>query len=84
MLPENIQSFTRAVPFQPIRVTLTNGEEFDLQHPDMIVAAYNMATILRPGGAGERSSVVHVSMDHILKVELLTPNAAPPRNRSTA
>lgn len=83
MTADNIQAFTRANPFLPFRVTLTSGEEFDIRHPDMIVASDLLVVILRPTRPGERSSVVHVSLEHVLKLELLTPNAAPPLNRST-
>ena len=83
MTQDDIHTFTRATPFRPVRVTLTRGEEFDIRHPDMLMALDTLADILRPSRPGERSTVTHVGLDHVLKIEYLTPDAAPPLNRST-
>jgi len=87
MRRDDIQSLTRAQPFTAFRVTLMNGEEYDVHHPDMIMATNGMAMIARPQQVDtldERGSVVIVSLGLIQKVEFLTPNAASPTNRSTA
>ena len=83
MTPENIQKFTRAQPFVPVRVTLANGEEFDIQHPDMMTAWGQMLYLLRPATPGTPSRVVHASLAQLQKIESLTPSAAPPVDRST-
>ncbi|MEO2090088.1 MAG: hypothetical protein ABGY75_11400 [Gemmataceae bacterium] len=86
MRRDDIHALTRAQPFRPFRVTLASGEEFDVFHPDMIIAASGMAVIARPAPAGapdDADSVVHVSLVQIVKIEFLTPGAAPPLNRST-
>ena len=47
---EGIRSLTRATPFAPFRVFLTNGETYDVWHPDMIVATLG-ALFIVTGGA---------------------------------
>lgn len=83
MTPENIQEFTRTQPFQPVRVTLTSGEEFDIVHADMMMAAGQMLYLLRPARPSVPSRVVHASLAQVQKIEHLTPSAAPPVDRST-
>jgi hypothetical protein len=83
---DDIQSLTRAQPFRPFRLTLVNGEEYDVHHPDMILATSGMAMMARPTPPGvehEDGSVVFISLPLIQKVEHLTPQAVPPQNRST-
>lgn len=82
----DIRSYTRAIPFQPFRVTIATGEEFDIKHPDMLMAMGTMAHLprpLAPGENDERGNVAHVPLDHVLKIEYLTDHAAPPVNKST-
>jgi hypothetical protein len=80
MRREDILSFTRAQPFRPFVVQLTNGERFEIRHPDMIVPTLGMATIgvPAPGSLGDEAErVVHVSLVHITKIEYLpSPSAA--------
>lgn len=80
MRRDDILQLTRAVPFQPFRVTLTNGETFDIHHPDMILATSGMAAIARPAAAGPADAAdvaVHVSLVHIVKIEFLAPGVSP-------
>jgi len=81
----DIRKFTRNQPFKSFRLTLTNGEEFDIRHPDMIVAGSGMVYLQRPGSRtqDEEADVFHASMLHVLKIEYLTEVAAPPVDRST-
>ena len=86
MRRDDIQSLTRAQPFAAFRVTLVNGEEYDVRHPDGIMATNGMAMIALSSPAGpddDRGSVVIVSLGLLQKVEFLTPQAAPPVSRST-
>lgn len=80
MRRDDILQFTRAVPFRPFRVTLTNGENFDIRHPDMILATSGMASIARPAPSGPPDAAdvaVHVSLVHIVKIDYLPPVNSP-------
>jgi hypothetical protein len=83
MTADDIQEFTRAQPFVPVRVTLTRSEEFDILHPDMMVASGQMACILRPARPGTPSRFAFVSLLNLQQIEHLTDAAAPPVDRST-
>ena len=86
MTSEDIRVYTRALPFKPFRVTLTNGEEFDIRHPETIMAAGGMVYLLREASRHPEMlgvPAVHAALTHVLKIEYLTPAAAPPVDRST-
>ena len=83
MTAEDIQEFTRAQPFLPIRVTLMSGEEFDIVHPDMLTAAGQIVCLLRPSRPGSPARLVHASLLNVQKIDYLTTSAAPPVDRST-
>ena len=74
MRREDILSLTRAQPFQPFRVFLTNGETYDVRHPDLILATLGAVHIAAPApgqspdGLG---SARIVSLVHIMKIEPL-------------
>jgi hypothetical protein len=77
---EDIRSLTRKLPFQPFRVFLTNGQTFDIFHPDMILVTPGTAHISVPSNDGPqrvKDEVVIVSLYHIQKIEAL-PTPAPP------
>ena len=75
---DDIRQLTRAQPFRPFRVFLTNGETYDIRHPDLILATLGAAHIAAPDPAGpadQPGSVRIVSLVHIVKIEFL-PGAA--------
>ena len=77
---EDIRQLTRAVPFRPFRIFLTNGEQYDVAHPDMIMPTLGAAVISAPAPgvpANLGGSFRIVSLVHIGKIEFLTPPAAP-------
>lgn len=86
MTADDIRAFHRAKPFVPFRVTLTNGEEFDVKHPEMVLVGGGMVYLLREASRHPDQvdvPIVHVGLSHVLKIEYLTPTAAPPVDRST-
>lgn len=82
---EDIRALTRATPFRPFRVHLTNGETYDIRHPDMIVASLGAAHIAvpGPGDAAAADRVLIVSLVHIMKITDL-PEPAPPAGANGA
>lgn len=74
MRVEDIRQLTRAVPFRPFRVFLSIGEQYDIYHPDMILATLAAVHISAPA-PGVRpeigGSVRIVSLVHIVKIEYL-------------
>jgi hypothetical protein len=71
---EDIRGLMRATPFQPFRVYLTNGETYDIHHPDMLLATLGAVHIAAPTpGTNDYGSVRIVSLVHIVKIEYLPP-----------
>ena len=78
-----IREFTRKVPFRPFRVFVTNGEIYDIHHPDMIRAFHDSVVVAAKtsGNFADRERPCHLSMFHIVKLEELpVPDKAPLAN----
>jgi len=72
--PQDLLEFTRSRPFQPFRLTLTDGRSFEVHHPELIMVGRTTAQVgLRsPDYADvvyERS--VTVSLLHVMQLESL-------------
>lgn len=83
MRVDDIRTLTRAVPFRPFRVFLTNGETYDIYHPDLILATLGAVHIAAPSPEqphNDPGSARIVSLIHIVKVEFLPPIVAPNAN----
>ena len=76
MRREDIRDLTRAVPFRPFRMTLTNGEVIDVGHPENVIPSLGavyvepMSIATKPENTRE---AVLISLVHILKIEYLMP-----------
>ena len=71
MTQQDFKALTRTVPFVPFRVHLSNGEQYDIHHPDMILANYGSVSIGLPENHPLGMSFRLVSMNHVVKVESL-------------
>ena len=83
MLQTDLIKLTRKVPFEPFRLTLTNGENYTIRHPDMIMPTPGSAFIGIPtsGQPDLTMDWVIVALNQILKFEPATMN---PSTKSTA
>lgn len=83
MRVDDIRALTRAQPFRPFRVFLTNGETYDVYHPDLILATLGAVHIAAPSPnqpENDPGSVRIVSLVHIMKIEFIPPVVAPNSN----
>lgn len=74
MRPEDILELLRATPFEPFRIYLSDGAEYEVRHPDMAIAQRSKVIVAVPGpegpdGPAERT--VNCSLMHITRTELL-------------
>jgi hypothetical protein len=81
MRPEDVRGFLTRRPFQPFRLTLTDGRSYDIQHPELAMVGRTTVTLglLRAEGAenvAERS--VTVSLLHIMLIEPAAPGEGLP------
>lgn len=80
---EDIRTLTRAQPFQPFRIHITNGDWCDITHPDMLVSTPGSVCVAVPDpnhplSDGGGSFRIH-SLYHLHTVEMLPP---PPKSGS--
>lgn len=59
-------------PFEPMRIKTSNGEVFEVRHPEMAMLARSALAIAHPDANGEPSDKVeYISYLHISSVESL-------------
>jgi len=81
MRPEDIRGFIKQQPFQPFRLTLTDGRTYDVLHPELAMVgrsfvAVGLARTGDPEGIADR--MITVSLLHVMQIELLESVAPPP------
>jgi len=77
MRPEDIRQFLQRRPFQPFRVTLTDGRIYDVRHPELAMVGRSTIAIGVPAPedpAPVYDRLVTVSLLHIMQIE---PHGAP-------
>jgi branched-subunit amino acid transport protein AzlD len=75
MYQDDFRALTRAIPFVPFRVFLSNGETYVVRHPDMILVTPGTVHIAVPTPDGPPDAVGAariVSLMHVVKVEMLS------------
>ncbi len=88
MRAEELTELLRARPFVPLRIHLTDGQTYDIRHPDLVLVLRQRVDIgLQPDPAtGVLERVAHVSLLHIVRVEPLSSTStanAPPGGSGT-
>ena len=76
MRPEDIRQFLQHKPFQPFRLTLTDGRTYDVRHPELAMVGRSTVAIGIPApdeSAPVYDRLVTISLMHIMQVE---PNEA--------
>jgi hypothetical protein len=63
---EDIRDLTRSVPFEPFRIFMSNGETYDVWHPEMVYYTPGAVTL-----AASAEDLNVFSLDHIVKIESL-------------
>lgn len=79
MRPEDLLNYLRRRPFQPFRVTLTDGRTYDVHHPELAMVGRSSVAIgqMQPQEAEPiYDRMVTVSLLHIMQIEPIVPAAA--------
>jgi hypothetical protein len=82
MRAHDVHEFVRRQPFQPFRVTLTDGRTYDVTHPELAMVGHQTIALGLPkthGPAFIYDRLVTVSLLHIMQIEPLPP-VEPPTN----
>jgi hypothetical protein len=80
MRPDDIREFLRHKPFQPFRLTLTDGRSYEVRHPELAMVGRSIVAIgvpvkNDPDPVFDR--LVTVSLLHIMQIETSEMQGAP-------
>jgi hypothetical protein len=77
MRPEELRELLKARPFVPLRIHMTDGQTFDIRHPDQVLVLRGRVDIGLGADpvTGVLDRVEHCPLLHIVRVEEL--QAAP-------
>ena len=74
MGPDDILTFVKRQPFQPFRLTLTDGRTYDIRHPEFAMVGRSSVVIgisLQDESESIYDRLVMVALSHIMQAELL-------------
>ncbi|NMG20391.1 hypothetical protein [Brasilonema bromeliae] len=83
MTPEALNTFVKAVPFRPFRITLVNGTTYDIRHPEMLLLTRRDAFLsVRDNPDGEFADrVIAIGLSVVASAtQLDTPAPAQPQD----
>ena len=76
MTPDGLRELVRMQPFQPFRIHLTNGDTFDIRHPENLMVTRRLIAVAVPSDErGMPESAIWVSYVHIVKTEPIRERA---------
>jgi hypothetical protein len=76
MTAEAIRAMLTRRPFEPLKVKTSNGEVFEIRHPEMAMLSRSALVILHADADGSPSDrVEYVSYLHVASIETLTGSA---------
>jgi hypothetical protein len=74
MRPKDVRDSLQRQPFQPIRLTLTDGRTYNIHHPELVMVGRSAIAIGLPGADDTEpvyDRLVTVSLLHIMQIEPL-------------
>ena len=79
MRPDDVLQLLRSKPFQPFRISLSDGNQYEVRHPDNAIVSRSTVLVGVPGprgpdGPAER--VVTCALMHITRMEVLNGASA--------
>jgi len=75
MRAQELTELLRKRPFVPLRIHMTDGQTYDIRHPEMVIVLRQRVDIGVPYdlAAGIAERVEYCSLLHIVRVEELSP-----------
>jgi hypothetical protein len=70
--PEDVRDFLQHKPFQPFRLTLTDGRVYEVRHPELAMVGRSTVAIGLPAANDPQpvfDRLVTVSLLHIMHIE---------------
>jgi hypothetical protein len=86
MTPEELRDDLRQRPFEPFRLVMTDGEGYDIRHPDLLWVGQRTAYVGLTGQPGQTffERAVKVDLLHIIRTVPLDAATAPPNNGASS
>lgn len=73
MTVDAIRTLLSRRPFEPMRIKTSNGDVFEVRHPEMALLAKSAMAVVHPDADGSPSDKVeYISYLHIASIETLT------------
>ncbi len=72
MRPDDVLHLLRARPFQPFRISLSDGKQYDVRHPEMAIVSRSTVLVGIPGPQGPDGPVEQIvtcALIHITRME---------------
>lgn len=82
MVPEELRDILRQQPFEPFRLVMADGEDYDIRHPDLLWVGQRTAMVGLTGEPGKTfyERAVKVDLAHVVRLEPLASLRQPPQN----
>jgi hypothetical protein len=80
MRAADVREFVRRQPFQPFRITLTDGRTYDVVHPELAMVGHRVVAVGLPRANGPNfifDRLVTVSFLHIMQIEPIPSDTTP-------
>ena len=71
MRPEDLYQFTRRRPFAPYRIHTTDGQVYEIRHPDQVIVLRSRVIIGVGAEDGVPDHSEHVALLHVVRIEEL-------------
>jgi len=71
MRPDDFIELLRSRPFQPFRIHTTDGQTYDVRHPDKLIVLRSRLVLGVGGDNGIAEHLEHLSLIHVVRIEEL-------------
>lgn len=78
MRADELLEFVRRQPFTPFRIHMTDGQAYEVNHPERILVARDLAIVAYGGRNDIPQGTHHVSLLHIVRIEELADASSGP------
>lgn len=69
MRPEDLREFVRKRPFLPFRMYVTDGQTYDIRHPDQIIVLRSRAVVGVGSNGDFPEHLEHIALVHIVRIK---------------
>ena len=85
MAPEELRDVLRRQPFQPFRLVMTDGQAYEVRHPDLMMVGRRSAIVGLTGQPGRTfyERTVQVDLLHVIRLEPLEAAPSAPQREAS-